>query len=216
MLLLVRTLPCLIALARTSISLTPSSICLASTSLTRSAMSQDEPTPQWLQEHLTQLLSSPYIHFTQPKIAGLQLRMGPGPIDLFSTKFANMVTGDVTGVIAGKEVDKDGLKEALLKLQKKWNKEGVKVAESQPVEGHTVRFDTLRSVVTLIVWQTATKLLWTPKNTESELEIAASAECVFFLPLLCLFLTFDNRVRHEGGLNRISQLRLDADPSLFE
>ena len=75
---------------------------------------------EWLQEQLSTLLASPYIHFSQPKIPGLQLRMGPGPIDLFSTRFANTFTHDATAVVAGKELDKDGLKTALLALQKRW------------------------------------------------------------------------------------------------
>ncbi|KAI0080993.1 hypothetical protein K474DRAFT_1657175 [Panus rudis PR-1116 ss-1] len=79
---------------------------------------------EWLQERLVEILNSPHISFKKP--AGLtNIRMGPGPIDLFSTRFANTVTSDVKGTVAGKEVDKEGLKEALLALQKKWNADSV-------------------------------------------------------------------------------------------
>lgn len=65
--------------------------------------------------------------------------MGPGPIDVFSTKFANMFTKDATGVLNGKEVDREGLKEGLLKLQKVYNKDTVQFAPHQAGEGHGVR-----------------------------------------------------------------------------
>jgi hypothetical protein len=94
--------------------------------------------PEWLSSQLTALLESPYIHFTQPKIPGLQLRMGPGPIDLFSTRFANMFTQNVTGVLAGQEVDKEGLKNGLLALQKRWTKESVQFQDAQAADGYQV------------------------------------------------------------------------------
>ncbi|EKM61523.1 uncharacterized protein PHACADRAFT_248193 [Phanerochaete carnosa HHB-10118-sp] len=98
---------------------------------------QDQPgTSEWLSKQLTTLLNSPHIHFTQPKIPGLQIRMGPGPIDLFSTRFANMFTTDVSGVLGGQEVDRDGLKQGLLALQKKLNKDSVQSQEAQSAEGY--------------------------------------------------------------------------------
>ena len=93
---------------------------------------------EWLSAQLTTLLNSPYIHFTQPKIPGLQLRMGPGPIDLFSTRFANMFTKEATGVLAGQEVDRDGLKSGLLALQKRWTKDNVQITDAQAAEGYQV------------------------------------------------------------------------------
>lgn len=86
--------------------------------------STEQTTPAsaaFVQEHLSTLLASPYIHFKQPQIHGL--RLGHGPVDLFSTRFLNTFTHDATAVVAGKELDKDGLKTALLALQKRWNPE---------------------------------------------------------------------------------------------
>ncbi|KAI0640342.1 hypothetical protein C8Q77DRAFT_128933 [Trametes polyzona] len=78
--------------------------------------------PAFLQDKISTLLASPHIHFNQPpQGAPFRIRMGHGPVDLFSTRFANYFTQDATGVVAGKEVDNDGLKRALLALQKKWN-----------------------------------------------------------------------------------------------
>lgn len=64
--------------------------------------------------------------------------MGPGPIDLFSTRFSNMFTQDVTGVLGGQEVDKAGLKEGLLTIQKKWNADGAQAQDAQAAEGFQV------------------------------------------------------------------------------
>lgn len=105
-----------------------------------SSSQADQPgTPQWLSNQLITLLNSPHIHFTQPKFPGLQLRTGPGPIDLFSTRFANMFTKDATGVLGGQEVDRDGLKEGLLALQKKWKGDSVQTQDAQSADGYQVR-----------------------------------------------------------------------------
>ncbi|KIP10164.1 hypothetical protein PHLGIDRAFT_34090 [Phlebiopsis gigantea 11061_1 CR5-6] len=139
--------------------------------------------PEWLSTQLTTLLASPHIHFTQPSLPGLKLRMGPGPIDVFSTRFANMCTKDVTGVLGGNEVDKEGLKEGLLALQKKWSADGMQVESAQAPDG----------------FQVATNMFFTPKDAESQAKISVSAS-----------------MREEGGLQRISLLSLDGDPSLFQ
>jgi len=112
---------------------------------------------KWLQEQLQTLMNSPYIHFNQPKIGGL--RMGHGPIDLFSTRFSNLFAKDATGVVAGKEVDRDGLKEALLALQKKWNNDTAKFA---PATG-------------LQAGQVGTRAEWTPSNADQPLDVTATA-----------------------------------------
>lgn len=88
-----------------------------------STMSAPSPSsPEFLQDKLSTLLASPHIHFNAPPAGGpLHIRMGHGPVDLFSTRFLNFFTADARGVVGGKEVDHDGLKDALLALQKKWN-----------------------------------------------------------------------------------------------
>ncbi|KAL6303931.1 hypothetical protein BKA93DRAFT_916433 [Sparassis latifolia] len=113
--------------------------------------------PEWLQEHLTTLLNSPYIHFKNPGPLGL--RMGPGPIDLFSTRFNNMFTKDATGVVAGNEVDKAGLKESILALQKKWNPDTATFSAQDTTElGHPV-----------------TRFAWAQKGSETQAEVTAAA-----------------------------------------
>lgn len=128
----------MVLLARTSLPLIAASLlsrapspALASTTLPTpqcpvralSAMSAPSPSsPEFLQDKLSTLLASPHIHFNAPPAGGpLHIRMGHGPVDLFSTRFLNFFTADARGVVGGKEVDHDGLKEALLALQKKWN-----------------------------------------------------------------------------------------------
>ncbi|EMD30872.1 hypothetical protein CERSUDRAFT_109729 [Gelatoporia subvermispora B] len=141
------------------------------------------PSPDWLQSQLSTLLASPHIHFNRPTggpLAGL--RMGPGPVDLFSTRFSNMFTSDAAGTVAGQEVDREGLKDALLALQKQWTPDSASFVDEQPQEGQ----------------QTATRFMFTPKDTESQVQVKASAT-----------------VREEGGGTRISSLSLDGDESLF-
>ena len=95
---------------------------------------------EWLQEQLSTLLASPHIHFNSPKLPGLHLRMGPGPVDVFSTRFSNMFTKEATGVVGGKEVDKEGLKQSLLAMQKQWNPDTAKFVAMDPQgEEHQVR-----------------------------------------------------------------------------
>ena len=139
-------------------------------------------TPEWLQEQLSTLLASPYIHFNQPKFpGGLHLRMGPGPIDLFSTRFANLFAQEATGVVAGVQVDKEGLKQSLLALQKHWNPQTAQFVAAEPTGSE---FQVSRSRA----WtpnkgpdpkslQAATKFTWTPKEaaTDAPLIVTASA-----------------------------------------
>ena len=91
----------------------------------------DSAASAWLQSSLSSLLASPYIHFNQPKVPGMHFRMGPGPIDLFSTRFSNLFTDDATGVVGGKEVDKQGLKDSLIALQRKWDSATAKVIDPE-------------------------------------------------------------------------------------
>lgn len=179
----------LLNLPNTSRTLTTSLYCLAAVSnlshpfyahehtICSAAMSQP-PTSEWLQEHLSTLLASPYIHFNQPSFPGLHLRMGPGPIDLFSTRFSNTFTKDATGVVGGKEVDRDGLKQSLLALQKKWNKDTAKFVDAQPSDAaHSVsgRAGCVSYPALSRPSQAATKFSWTPKEADTAIEVSASA-----------------------------------------
>ncbi|KAI0829134.1 hypothetical protein BC628DRAFT_1362696 [Trametes gibbosa] len=111
--------------------------------------------PEFIQDRLSTLLSSPHIHFNRPPQTGpLKIRMGPGPVDLFSTRFSNFFTHDASGVISGKEVDREGLKNALLALQKRWN----------PQEAS---FEAQRS---------SAKLLWTHMGQQAAVTVSAEVK----------------------------------------
>ena len=110
---------------------------------TSSATPQPAP-PQFLQDRLSTLLASPYIHFKKPTSGPLLgLRMGPGPVDLFSTRFANFFTHAATGVVAGTEVDRDGLKDALLALQRRWDPNSASFSSVGAVGDAQVRYTLL-------------------------------------------------------------------------
>ncbi|TFY54451.1 hypothetical protein EVJ58_g8861 [Rhodofomes roseus] len=167
-------------------------------------MSDSQPTTavssEWLQEKLQTLMNSPYIHFNQPKLPGL--RMGHGPVDLFSTRFNNWFTGDATGVVAGNQVDKAGLKDALLALQKKWNNDSAKFTPSAGAQEGSVRAAILIfypcDLTRLLRMQLATRVEFTPTGADQAADVTASAS-----------------VRQEGGTERISTLTLDGDSTLF-
>lgn len=91
-------------------------------------------TPEWLQDRLAKLLKAPHISFPKPSGPLAHIRMGPGPIDLFSTYYNNFFTSDAKGIVAGKEVDREGLKQALLALQKKWHTDSAKFTPQASVE----------------------------------------------------------------------------------
>lgn len=77
---------------------------------------------QWLSNAISEILNSPHISFPTPP-SGIHL--GPGPIDLFSTKFDSTFASDVKVSVDGKGVTRDELKTKLLGLQKHWNPEEV-------------------------------------------------------------------------------------------
>ncbi|RDX43178.1 hypothetical protein OH76DRAFT_1488069 [Lentinus brumalis] len=113
--------------------------------------------PEFLQDRLSTLLASPHIHFNKPP-ALLNIRMGPGPVDVFSTRFANWFTHDATGVVNGKQVDKEGLKEALLALQKKWHPDSANFVGQDSSSKPAIKFS------------------WTVKNAEQPAEVSAAAD----------------------------------------
>ncbi|KIJ36308.1 hypothetical protein M422DRAFT_34279 [Sphaerobolus stellatus SS14] len=69
----------------------------------------------WLQSAISELLISPYIHFRAP--AAIGIRLGPGPIDVFSTRFNNDFTPN--------RVDREELKQRLLGLQQHYSPDTV-------------------------------------------------------------------------------------------
>ncbi|KAI0658254.1 hypothetical protein C8Q70DRAFT_917422 [Cubamyces menziesii] len=117
----------------------------------------DPSSPEHLQQMLSTLLASPHIHFNQPHAIG-GIRLGHGPIDLFSTRFTNYFTHEATGSVAGTEVDKEGLKQALLALQKKWDPENAQFVAQEGALKPTTRF------------------MWTQKNSGDQCEVTAAAD----------------------------------------
>ncbi|OBZ67219.1 hypothetical protein A0H81_12938 [Grifola frondosa] len=57
------------------------------------------------------------------------IHTSPGPIDLFSTRFNTYFMPEARGMLAGRSVDREELKEGLLALQRTWDSENVKVME---------------------------------------------------------------------------------------
>ena len=73
----------------------------------------------WFSNTIKEQLESPYIHFNQPSIPGL--RLGHGPVDLFSTKYSNNFGKEATGTINEEKVDHGELKNKLLAVQSHFN-----------------------------------------------------------------------------------------------
>lgn len=136
----------------------------------------------WLADHLCDLLASP--HISLPSRGGLFL--GPGPVDLFTTRFNNCFAPDATGEVGGHEVDREGLKEALLMLQQHWNSENIHIMKSPENE------------CLLTHTKMSAEFEWTPKDIGHSELMEADAE-----------------VRKLGGTDRISFLCLHGDEALF-
>ena len=79
----------------------------------------------WLSNAISQIISSPHISFPKPT-GSLPFRTGPGPVDLFSTRFNNTFAYDVEVTVDGEVVSRDDLKAKLLSLQKYWNVQEIK------------------------------------------------------------------------------------------
>ena len=89
----------------------------------------------WVEKALAALLSAPHITIPSPP-AGIHT--GPGPIDLFSTRFDNTFSTDAKGVVDGTHVDRAGLKEKLLALQTHYNPNTVTFQAQPSAEDYQV------------------------------------------------------------------------------
>lgn len=58
------------------------------------------------------------------------IRMGPGPIDLFSTRFNNTFPENVQATVAGTSVNREQLKDRLLGLQKHYKPDSTQFVPS--------------------------------------------------------------------------------------
>lgn len=80
----------------------------------------------WLSTEISKVLESPHISFPKPPPG---IRLGFGPIDLFSTNFNNLFSLNLEAKADGKNVSREELKQALLNLQKRWKPEQVEFQE---------------------------------------------------------------------------------------
>ena len=80
----------------------------------------------WLSKEISEIITSPHISFPKPPPG---IHLGPGPVDLFTTRFNNVFALDVKATVAGKEVSREELKAALLGLQKYWEAGEVKLQD---------------------------------------------------------------------------------------
>lgn len=70
--------------------------------------------------------------------------MGHGPVDLFGTRFNQYFMPEAHGTICGHPVDREGIKQGLLNLQKRWNTEEVKVTQDCGRHGFPLRPSVVR------------------------------------------------------------------------
>lgn len=86
---------------------------------------------RWLSDCLCDLMASP--HVVMPPHGGMHL--GPGPMDVFTTRFNEYFGHEACGTLCGRPVDREGLKTGLLALQKRWNPEAVRVGDDPQLHG---------------------------------------------------------------------------------
>ncbi|KAF8583300.1 hypothetical protein K439DRAFT_1412317 [Ramaria rubella] len=140
----------------------------------------------WLQKRLSELLVAPHISFHGP--AGI--RMGPGPIDVFSTKFNKLFTPDVKAMVAGEQMSREGLKERLLAMQRHHSTDiNLQMSETDAVGSSDIPEEgpsEARARFTCIL----------KNKLEYEIEVtAATAET--------------------GGRRQISSIQIEGNPELF-
>jgi hypothetical protein len=93
------------------------------------------PLTIWLEQAITGLLTAPG-PITIPKLPG-GIIGGPGPIDLFSTRFANTFTADVKAEINGTDYDNAGLKAKLANIKSVFNPETTTFERSVEKDGRS-------------------------------------------------------------------------------
>lgn len=96
-----------------------------------------ETRSQWLAEQLQQLMVAPHVHVTEGAEGAA---MGPGPVDMFSTRFDAMFMPDAHGWVGGERIDRHSLKECMLGLQRRWNEKEATCKGMPPHEMHDMEF----------------------------------------------------------------------------
>ncbi|KAI0812272.1 hypothetical protein BC629DRAFT_928832 [Irpex lacteus] len=76
---------------------------------------------RWLASELATLLSTPQ-QGSLPAVASAQVE----EVDHFTSRFDNVFLRHARGLVSGKEVDREELKQTLLILQKRWNASNVR------------------------------------------------------------------------------------------
>ncbi|KAI0675078.1 hypothetical protein C8Q78DRAFT_1075410 [Trametes maxima] len=137
----------------------------------------------WLSDCLCELMASP--HVSMPSLGGIHL--GPGPVDVFTTRFNEYFVPDARGTLCGRPVDRDGLKAGLLALQKRWNPEAVKVMEEPGPHGFRLGHNML-----------ATEVEWTPHGSTVPEVVTAEAS-----------------IGEESGREQIRFLKMEGNSALF-
>ncbi|KAI0356270.1 hypothetical protein OH77DRAFT_1520334 [Trametes cingulata] len=137
----------------------------------------------WLSDCLCDLMASP--HVAMPPHGGMHL--GPGPVDVFTTRFNQYFGRDARGTLCGRPVDREGLKTGLLALQKRWNPEAVKVMDEPGLHG----FPLARNMLT-------TEVEWTPQGSAVPEVVIAEAS-----------------IGEEGGHEQIRFLKMEGNSALF-
>ncbi|CDO69261.1 hypothetical protein BN946_scf185042.g163 [Trametes cinnabarina] len=125
-------------------------------------MSASTPTNHWLSDTLCELMASP--HVSMPQHAGRMHLGGPGPVDVFTTRFNQYFLPEARGTLSGRPVDREGLKAGLLALQKRWNSEGMRVIDDPTLHGLPMGDNML-----------STEIEWTPEGSQTPEVVIAEA-----------------------------------------
>ena len=135
----------------------------------------------WLSDCLCDLMASP--HISMPPHGGML--MGPGPVDLFTVRFDQYFMPGAHGTICGHAVDRDGIKDCLLNLQKRWNTEEVKVMQEAaphgfPLSRNVVRRPRLCTHTTVLTYweKLSTEVEFTPPGNHLPEIVTAEASFV--------------------------------------
>ncbi|OJT15329.1 hypothetical protein TRAPUB_8125 [Trametes pubescens] len=138
---------------------------------------------RWLSDCLCDLMASP--HVAMPPHGGMHL--GPGPVDVFTTRFNEYFGHEACGTLCGRPVDREGLKTGLLALQKRWNPEAVRVGNDPQLNGIPLGHNIL-----------ATEVEWTPEGSTVPEVVLAEAS-----------------VGEERGHEQIRFLKMEGNSALF-
>ncbi|KAI8992866.1 hypothetical protein BD414DRAFT_482505 [Trametes punicea] len=146
-------------------------------------MSVTASSNHWLSDCLCDLMGSP--HIAMPPHGGMHL--GPGPVDIFTTRFNQYFLPDARGTLCGRPVDREGLKAGLLALQKRWNPEAVRVMDEPGHHGLPLGHNLL-----------STEVEWMPEGSQVPEVVIAEAS-----------------VSEEDGQERIRFLKMEGNSALF-